>query len=66
MKGGRVTNRSAGPTDLSVSSRCQAALELTRDTTSPEPASKRVTLIPVCWVKASNCVRYQALSPLGL
>src|ERR1700712_1179514 len=57
MNGGRVTSRSACGLDCSFS---------TRETTSPEPASTRSTLMPVFLVNASNCVLYQVARPSAL
>ena len=57
MNGGSVTSRSACGLDCSFS---------TRDTTSPEPASTRLTLMPVSSVNFSNWPSYQVASPSAL
>src|ERR1700727_1490476 len=57
MNGGSVTSRSACGLDCSFS---------TRETTSPEPASTRLTLMPVLLVNASNWGLYQVASPSAL
>src|SRR6185295_2833375 len=57
MNGGSVTRTSACGLDCSFS---------TRDTTSPEPASTRLTLMPVSLVNFSNWPLYQVASPSAL
>ena len=57
MNGGSVTRRSACGLDCSFS---------TRDTTSPEPASTRLTAMPVSLVNLSNWLLYQVASPSAL
>lgn len=57
MNGGSVTSRSACGLDCSFS---------TRETTSPEPASTRLTAIPVSCVNLSNVVLYHEPRPSAL
>lgn len=57
MNGGSVTSRSACGLDCSFS---------TRDTTSPEPASTRLTLMPVSSVNRRNVLSYQLARPSAL
>src|SRR6478609_6681167 len=54
MNGGSVTRTSACGLDCSFS---------TRDTTSPEPASTRLTAMPVSLVNLSNWLLYHVASP---